>query len=134
MEIVKTVIITLAGLVIFCGGCATTRTDLVEKGTVRIEKIDDHMISGHIGAVSVYQDDGNVKIEGRLKNVPLNASTGDVEIEALGSDGKVLKQTNAAVTPGYQMHRSRSSRNPRFSADLPIFLSTGIVIRVIHKQ
>lgn len=133
MKIMKTVTITAAGLVILCGGCVTMRTDLTEKGTVRIEKIDDHMIGGHIGVVSVYQDDGNIKIEGRLKNVPLNARAGDVEIELLDADGKVLKQISASVKPGYQMHRSRSSRNPHFSADFQMSLSTGMVIRVTHK-
>ncbi|MDO9542148.1 MAG: hypothetical protein Q7J98_07480 [Kiritimatiellia bacterium] len=129
----RTTTITAAGLVILCGGCATTRTDLARNGTVRIEKIDSHMIGGHIGSVSVYQDDGNVKMEGRLKGVPLNARAGDVEIEILDSDGKVLKKIIPAVTPGHQMHRSRSSRNPRFSADFPMSLSTGMVIHIMHK-
>lgn len=133
MKIMKTVTITVAGLVILCGGCATTRPDLVEMGTVRVEKIDDHRIGGHIGTVSVYQDNGNVKIKGGLRNVPLNARTGDVEIQLLDADEKILKQINASVKPGYQMHRSRSSRNPSFSADFQMSLSTGMVIRVTHK-
>lgn len=128
MSIISNVVFGLAMIVGL--GCASNRINLVDNGTVTVERINSQ--GAYVSSVYVYQDGDYLVISGRVKQLYSTVVTdrGHVDITMLNPYGTTLKQ----VSKRYNPRLSRKKRTAYFRARLPVILTPGVIVRVMHHS
>lgn len=114
----------------FLTGCASNRVNLVDNGTVRVERVNSQRTT--ISKIYVYQERNALVISGRVKRNSSSAIAGGghVDITVLDQDEQPIKNTCKSYFP----RKIRRSRTSSFSVSLPLVLSKGSTIKVVHHN
>ena len=110
-------------------GCATNRVDLVANEKVIVEKVTTS--SEYFSKTSVYSTDSGMTVSGELHKRWSSRGHifGHVEIEVISPDETVLCIIDTSYHP-----RSLKSSSAIFSADIPLMVEDGTIVRIIHHQ
>lgn len=116
--------ITVAATVLACSfvGQAADSPDLVNAGTVRVERADSTPLAG----VHVHQEGDMLVVWGTFSTSPL---PGHVDLTVLTPDRTVI--TGAQVVPAVVTRTHRRLRW-RFRAELPVTPPPGAIVKVVH--
>ena len=120
---------------VFLTGCAPNRVNLVDNGTVSIERIPSGGI--YISKVRVNQEGNEFVVTGRVKrsdHSPL--CSGHVYVAIMSPEGKILEQVSTYYSPRF-IPRKRDHRRlhgSRFEVRLPFIPPAGSKIRVAYHR
>lgn len=118
---------TAIALVLSVAGCASMRTDLVRTGEVSLEQIPSPR--AHFSRVAISRSDETVVVSGELhrQNHRRGPVLGHVDVVVLDGAGAVV-----AKIPTDYRRGSLKSRHHLFSQALPVPVTQGYTIRVVH--
>jgi len=132
----KLIILFILSYITVCfviSSCASSHLNLVENGTVTIERIPYE--GCYISKVNAIEDDGELVISGRVKRRSLlSISRGHIDIAIINSEGKVLKELSTLYTPQYIPAKRIHTREARFKVRLPNIPYKGNKIRVAYHR
>ncbi len=131
MRNIKIIILTIFSLTIASfGGCASNRINLVDNGTVTIERVNSKKML--ISKVSVYQEGETLVIKGKVRRRFSSgiAAGGHVDIAVFDQEEKPIKNITKHYASRWVKHPHASS----FTVRLPLILSQGSVVRVAHHS
>jgi len=118
-------------------GCASGRVNLVENGTVSVEKVDTSL--HEISSVNVVQSGKHLILSGEVKRRPVEAQTTrpHIDVQITTPDGRLIEK----VLPLEYSQKPKTARSRRryrnwyprdFHSKLPFEAPEGSKIRVEH--
>ena len=119
--------VLFVSLILVTSGCITNRIDLLETKAIALQEIVPPELKV---STSVYEDDGNLVILGRLSRGPLDRRLipGHVDIEVLTVNGEELANIKAQFR---SLRTWRHGPNPVvFKAELPGVPPVGSTVQV----
>ena len=131
MRNIKIVIFAIFGLtIVYIAGCASNRINLVDNGTVSIERVSSQRTL--VSKVYVYQQEEELVISGRVRRRLSTglAGGGHVDITVLNQEGKPIKNISKGYLPRWIKH----SRTSSFTVHLPLIISEASIVRVVHHS
>lgn len=128
------ILILVIGLTLIAvSSFAGNRINLVESGTVSIERLPGQGLYFH--ALNVHQEGNEVVVSGSIKRRKTSVVTGGghIDIAVINPEGKVLEHVSTRYVP--KVFSRESHRGSVFSVYLPLVPPKGSVVRVArHKQ
>ena len=112
-------------------GCASKRLDLVQEGTVRVEKVSSE--DGEVGDVRVHQHNGTMEIEVMVRPTERVRSfvAGAVEVEVTDPQGATFNVVQKRAIK-QNMQQFGTLQHAHFWLLFPYTPGPGTVIRVTH--
>jgi hypothetical protein len=124
-------IATLCLVATIVPGCATSRVNLVDSGTVSIEKVSSEKTC--ISKVYVFQEGNDLIVSGNVKRrVSPGPGGGHVDVTILGPDGVSIKELETPYFP--RIIPLKGARESKFSVKIPILLPEGSKVQVEHHH
>lgn len=120
---------------VFLTGCASDRVNLVDRGTLSIERVPSRGI--YISEVRVNQDGNELVVTGRVKRRDVSAGGfGHVDVAIISPEGKTLEQVSTYFSPRIipRKHDHRRLHGSRFEVRLPTIPPTGSKVRVAYHR
>jgi len=118
---------------VFFAGCASDRVNLVDRGTVSIERVPSGGI--YISEVRVNQDGDELVVTGRVRRRGHSpVSLGHVDVSIISPEGKTLEQVSTYYSPRIIPSKPghRRLHGSRFEVRLPTIPPTGSKVRVAY--
>jgi hypothetical protein len=120
-------IIMVAGVLTI--GCATGRVNLVENGTVSVEKTGSGNF--YISRAYAHQDQDQLVVSGRVKSrLPYNTAGGHVDVAVAGPDGSIIARASARLI--LKNARRRATRESAFTSRIPVTAPRGSTVHVTY--
>lgn len=105
------------GILAIVIGCATTGRNLVESGTVTIQRLDSKAV--YLSGVAVVEKEDHIEVSGWLKRRYVwSLGDGHVDVAVLNPQGEAIEKISTGYTPGV-IPRKRFRRS-HFNAALPL--------------
>lgn len=116
------------GILALVIGCATAGKNLIESGTVTIQRLESRHV--YLSGVSVVEKDDHIEISGWVKkHYGWNVGHGHVDIAVLNPKGEAIEEISTRYTPG-EIPRKKGRRS-HFKVELPLgTLERGSSVRV----
>ncbi|NLD38554.1 MAG: hypothetical protein GX654_16970 [Desulfatiglans sp.] len=129
-------IVIFTGLIILLltgFSCASTKVNLLNNKSVKLEKVSDQGV--RIMKVFVHKENDEMQISGIVKNTSfVPVTSGHVDIAVISPEGVILQKISANYLPGTLSNRKRHHQGSRFSADLQSVPPAGSTVRIaFHK-
>ena len=120
--------VILCFLSIIGGECAESRINLVDDGTVTVERVDSRQ--ARIVNVNVYQDGEGIVISGtvRRKSTTVAVDKGHVDVVVFSPDGNIIQEVIARYTP----RLTKKRRSAQFSVRIETSLPNNSIVRMVH--
>jgi hypothetical protein len=127
----QTILFFLLAYGLVASACAANRINLVERGTVTLERVNARNIS--VSRAYAFQDGDQLEISGNVKRLSSSISNGGhVDIAIVSPEGETLEQVSTCYIP--RIIRRRGSREAFFSLRLPIIPPEGSMVRVAYHK
>jgi hypothetical protein len=105
------------GLFAIVTGCATAGKDLIESGTVTIQRVDSRHV--YVSGVAAVEKEDHVEISGWVKkHYGWSVGDGHVDIAVLNPKGEAIEEISTRYTPG-EIPRKKGRRS-HFKVELPL--------------
>jgi hypothetical protein len=105
------------GILTIVIGCATARKDLVESGTVTIQRVDSKAV--YLSGVAVVEKEDHIVVSGWVKrHYGWSLGDGHVDIAVLNPQQETIEKISTDYTPG--VIPRRKSRRSHFKVELPL--------------
>ena len=120
-------------LAMVLSGCASSPINLVDKGTVFIERVPSRGV--YFSRVYVKQDGTELMITGRLKRRSASpVGTGHIDIAIVGPEGKLLERISTSYIPKILSAKRGKHRGSRFKVRMTGALPEGSKVRLAYHR
>ena len=121
----------LIGILFSVTSCATSIENLAKTGTVSIEIVPSPSRNIAVSEVSVYQDNEELLIKGKVKRkTTIFESGGHVDIAIIDPDDMVIELLSTDYVP--RIINRKGARESTFIVRMPIILSEDSTVRVAY--
>jgi hypothetical protein len=105
------------GILFIVIGCATAGKDLIDSGTLTIQRVDSKHV--YLSGVSVVEKEDHIEVSGWVKkHYGWSVGDGHVDIAVLNPKGEAIEKISTDYTPG-AIPRKRGRRS-HFKVELPL--------------